>query len=489
MDSSSHWISQINPAEPGWASTHHPGFTAGHCQRARKRRDAAGGPRMPCHCDTPRQQTATLEPTAWGGALHLIILFQPSPPHQRLYSSEMLNISMVRAYRVTNLIPLDLGTHRSGRTWKCSWTLRANLQHPPRPWPFTLSGQLPQGVINNWQTSFRNSPGSIFVILLDFAGRKATRWNAMDSPWWTFLPCSEHLTNCHHDCWDPRCDYLDLPFGSCSQRASIPQHGKYTCGTTALLNNGQPPSDPMWLAYAWWSSATWLFLHQTGLTPNIMANGKGSAADQLAQLLTTKGVTEQHVQERAQMVIDKVGQSQVQQALRSNNPWATLKAAASKPGRMFAWWQKKSNSNTLPAGPRQSMEPKLTTLNKRKRHPCCDLPLCSLTPICFDLTPSPSKMKQVNLCHNYSLPKLKLTCMGMRSALCRWSSTFWRHQSLSVNKAWHCWSLTSKPEDQVWGFTVFDLSRLAWWAESKYSEGSQIPGPGHSPQLESSHAA
>ena len=79
------------------------------------------------------------------------------------------------------------------------------------------------------------------------------------------------------------------------------------------------------------------FLHQTGLTPNIMANGKGSAADQLAQLLTTKGATEQHVQERAQMVIDKVGQSQVQQALRSNNPWATLKAAASKPGRIFAW--------------------------------------------------------------------------------------------------------------------------------------------------------
>ena len=26
------------------------------------------------------------------------------------------NISMVQAYRVTNLIPLDLGTHRSGRT-------------------------------------------------------------------------------------------------------------------------------------------------------------------------------------------------------------------------------------------------------------------------------------------------------------------------------------------------------------------------------------
>ena len=403
----------------------------------------------------------------------------------------MLNISMVQAYRVTNLIPLDLGTHRSGRTWKCSWTLRANLQHPPRPWPFTLSGQLPQGVINDWQPSFRNSPGSIFVILLGFAGRKATRWNAMDSPWWTFLPCSEHLTNCHHDCWDPRWlfrltlrELQPKGFDSTTRQVHLWDHCPAQQWPTTFRSNVTflrmmkfsymtfSCTKRDWLPTSWQMARD---LQQT--------NSHNSSPQRVPQNNMYK---KEHRWSLTKL--DKV---------KYNKPWE-----ATIPGRH--WRQLHPSQDAFSPGdrrrataihcpqPRQSMEPKSTTLNRRKRHPCCDLPLCSLTPICFDLTPSPSKMKQVNLCHNYSLPKLKLTCMGMRSALCRWSSTFWRHQSLSVNKAWHCWSLTSKPEDQVWGFTVFDLSRLAWWAESKYrpcSERSQIPGPGHSPQLESSHAA
>ena len=69
--------------------------------------------------------------------------------------------------------------------------------------------------------------------------------------------------------------------------------------------------------------------------PEVVADGKHTFNDPLAILLASKGVPDQSVQERAQMVRDKLGVAQIQQILTSSNPWASLKAAASKPGRMF----------------------------------------------------------------------------------------------------------------------------------------------------------
>ena len=49
--------------------------------------------------------------------------------------------------------------------------------------------------------------------------------------------------------------------------------------------------------------------------------GKGSQVDTLAQLLIAKGVLEANASERAQQVIDKLGQAQVQQIMKNVNPW------------------------------------------------------------------------------------------------------------------------------------------------------------------------
>ena len=46
----------------------------------------------------------------------LTSMLPAKPTTSTIVQLEMLNISMVQAYRVTNLIPMDLGTHRSGRT-------------------------------------------------------------------------------------------------------------------------------------------------------------------------------------------------------------------------------------------------------------------------------------------------------------------------------------------------------------------------------------
>ena len=80
-------------------------------------------------------------------------------------------------------------------------------------------------------------------------------------------------------------------------------------------------------------------LHQSLLQQqprsHILARGSEASGKQLAELLTTKGVPESKAQERAQMVLGKIGLQQIQHILKSKNPWAQLKAAASQPGHLF----------------------------------------------------------------------------------------------------------------------------------------------------------
>ena len=82
-----------------------------------------------------------------------------------------------------------------------------------------------------------------------------------------------------------------------------------------------------------------LLLHQWLLTlqhdGSIFAGGIDATTTQLAELLSTKGVNKEDATSRAQQVLAKLGNKQVQTILRNKNPWAELKAAASKPGTMF----------------------------------------------------------------------------------------------------------------------------------------------------------
>ena len=112
------------------------------------------------------------------------------------------------------------------------------------------------------------------------------------------------------------------------------QRHQTSCGTIALL---QLAIELGLLSTAEEDEVTsihhWLLGLQT--EGHLFAGGATDVQKQLADLLTSKGVSEQRGAERAQQAISRLGLTTVQSILKAKNPWADLKAAASRPGMMF----------------------------------------------------------------------------------------------------------------------------------------------------------
>eukprot|EP00438_Fugacium_kawagutii_P025315 Skav217868 [mRNA] locus=scaffold2487:71341:75261:+ [translate_table: standard] len=127
---------------------------------------------------------------------------------------------------------------------------------------------------------------------------------------------------------------LDLHIG-----LSIPQEDSYTCGTIALLNLGHLLSleymNPDLSVQAVHSELIQLQQEHTLHTSHIFAGGMNSWQDQLRELLKSKGVPPLALEDRCQLVTTKLGAHTLQNLMKKKNPWAELKAAASKPGTMF----------------------------------------------------------------------------------------------------------------------------------------------------------
>ena len=77
----------------------------------------------------------------------------------------------------------------------------------------------------------------------------------------------------------------------------------------------------------------WLLSQQIEST--IFGSGQAEVLQQLADLLATKGIPNLGTFERAQLVLNKLGLTQVGNIMRGKNVWAALKAAASRPGHLF----------------------------------------------------------------------------------------------------------------------------------------------------------
>ena len=144
-------------------------------------------------------------------------------------------------------------------------------------------------------------------------------------------------------------------------------------------------------------------LHHTFLTtcktkPTWTADGRAQDPDSLISLLESKGVPAKNAAERAKQVREKLGPHQVQQALRANNPWAALKAAASKPGKMFrlvteAELQDYINERAQTKHGAKVQHP------KAKKQASQKVDQYNLTLMTSNWTPSTSKMKMGNLCN------------------------------------------------------------------------------------------
>ena len=120
------------------------------------------------------------------------------------------------------------------------------------------------------------------------------------------------------------------------------QRFPFTCGTVALLHLGEmcniwtqgTPDELAWHYQMLKTYGNYGVLCGAGRVP--------SSSDQdvvwkLRDILSGHGVPEDRTEERALAGIKKLGQTQIENALSSRNPWHALKVAGSQPGTHFLW--------------------------------------------------------------------------------------------------------------------------------------------------------
>lgn len=261
-------------------------------------------------------------------------------PTQIVTNDERLASNMVN--------PTGLGDTQGTHVWAgmqrvLDFVPAADSQHRPLIlYPFQarhlLRRSVHPAVQEDWKLRYQKSNGEVMIIYEHDGHWTFLAFQNADSPTWTYydglsfdlldrLWIANQVTSL-------LTEYLDLPNGFCRFAQLFPQRHQHTCGTIALQHmafclgvSSQLPLSELQLHEQ--------FLLRDVPLPEVVADGKQTFNDPLAILLASKGVPDQSVQERAQMVRDKLGVAQIQQILTSSNPWASLKAAASKPGRMF----------------------------------------------------------------------------------------------------------------------------------------------------------
>lgn len=197
-----------------------------------------------------------------------------------------------------------------------------------------------QAVCMNWKLRYHSSNGDIMIIYeydnhwTLLVGRQDVQlhWVHYDglqpAPNSARSQIARQVAECISQC-------LDFDMGACISMPSFQQQDNHTCGTIALMNMADQLQILSQLPMQDERALHAFFLAGTTACPSTTAGGKGSVVDSLEQMLINKGVPPQHADERVKMIHDKLGFQQVQQIMKTTNPWAALKSAASKPGRMF----------------------------------------------------------------------------------------------------------------------------------------------------------
>ena len=247
----------------------------------------------------------------------------------------------------SNLVhPVGLGDTQvwAGMQMVLDFSTFAGSPHRPfTMYPFRAQQLLKKSVHpvvrDDWKLRYQRSNGDVLIIY-EFEGH----WTLLvlqqhDVEHWIYydglsLDLPDRLQMAHRVA-SLLAECLDLPFGSCHHECIFQQRHQHTCGTVALMHMAHHQTALHLLPTDQVLGLHELLLRHVSSRPSLVAHGKSVATDPLALLLASKGVPESAVAERAQMIRDKLGASQIQQLLASSNPWASLKSAASKPGRMF----------------------------------------------------------------------------------------------------------------------------------------------------------
>ena len=129
---------------------------------------------------------------------------------------------------------------------------------------------------------------------------------------------------------------LQVGFSGMTPGVGLCQRHAFTCGSIALIHMAQllhllhDVSDDQLQNIHFW-----LLEQQQWHPSELFAGGAEDTQQQLAKLLSEKGVPLAASSDRAKMITGRLGLKQVQAILKARNPWSDLKSAASKPGSMF----------------------------------------------------------------------------------------------------------------------------------------------------------
>ncbi|CAL1152650.1 unnamed protein product [Cladocopium goreaui] len=223
-------------------------------------------------------------------------------------------------------------------------TSRGALDLPMILYPFRarqlMELDLPLGLRQDWARRFFNSNGKIYVIYEFHRHWTLLAGQLMDKMEWCHfdglstegsqvqLQCAKHVATRLSHC-------LGLRMGGLTSSSGQQQSHAHTCGTIALHNMAVSLRLGSVLPLLAEHELHQWFFQLCSAQPSVIAKGKTNEQDPLTRMLMDKGVPSQAVADRAKMVRHQLGHQQVQQALQAKNPWAALKAAASKPGKMF----------------------------------------------------------------------------------------------------------------------------------------------------------
>ena len=199
-------------------------------------------------------------------------------------------------------------------------------------------------VIEDWQQQYVTSSGQIILALeshghwiILFATPDWGRTNKLD--WIIFdgfdtNPWYEEIAAEACEVAMKLSALLLQPPGDFCRGHGLRQLHSHTCGTIAIshiamiLGFGTIPIEEILQMHT-------ELLELQGSRSDFTALGIEDSFKALRALLADKGVPENATQDRAKLIMTKLGPSQVQQLLRNKNPWSALKAAASRPGHMF----------------------------------------------------------------------------------------------------------------------------------------------------------
>ena len=159
---------------------------------------------------------------------------------------------------------------------------------------------------------------------------------------------------------------LGFPCGGIDFCCEVPQVHSSTCGTVAVFHLGLAlgydldfqPSE------VWTLHMDLLASQQEGA---FQAFGEGDmVTDKLIALLKDKGVPEAVVASRASKIVQKLSKGELLNALTTKNPWASLKALASRPGNSIQLVHKDELDAFIAAKARERHGVAISTKKKEK---------------------------------------------------------------------------------------------------------------------------